>query len=404
MSNQFTRREAGVRTAAAGALALAPLKSAQGAISEPFQIAADPGPIEDLRRRLRATRFPDAVVSDWSMGTDLGFLRQLVAAWADTYPAADRIGLLNRMPHRRIVIGGYGVHLLHYRSGAPDAVPLLLMNGWPSSFVEYGKIVPILGAGPVPFDVVIPALPGFGFSDAPKQPYAVEPHDLYPRLMSALGYDRFFASGTDIGAGVATRIALRHPQRVMGIHVSAVAEKPRPAGAPPPTLDEQAYDAKDAAWEAEEGGYQAIQSSRPQTLAYGLTDSPAGMAAWIVEKFRAWSDCGGDVFSVFPLEMLLDNLSIYWISGTMASSLRYYFEAQHLRPPLQPDDFVAVPTAVAVWPHDLAQPPIELARRLYNVTRYTRFPRGGHFPAWEAPERYAADLKAFVADTLATLA
>jgi microsomal epoxide hydrolase len=364
----------------------------------PFEISFSPHVVDDLKRRLGATRWADAVTSDWSYGTNGGFLRKLVRYWEEAYDWAARVAALNRLPHFRAEIDGYGVHFLHFRGEGPRPVPLLLMNGWPSSFVEYQRLAPMLGQGEPSFDVVIATLPGFGFSDRPTTPYEVEPADLFPRLMTALGYDRFMAAGTDIGSGVVTRIALRHPDRILAAHVSAVAPKPVAPGAPAPTQAELDYQARAAVWMRDEGGYQAIQSSRPQTLAFGLADSPVGLASWIVEKFRAWSDCAGEVTSVFPLETLVDNLMVYWTTNTIGSSVRYYYEGSRLRPPLKADDFVGVPTAVAMWPHDIAMAPRELAGRLYNVQRYTVFPRGGHFPAWEAPDLYADDLRLFARD------
>ena len=249
------------------------------------------------------------------------------------------------------------------------------------------------------FDVVIPTMPGFSFSDPPTKPFQFESADLFPKLMTMLGYQRFVVAGTDIGSGTATRIALKHPDRVLAVHVSAVAPKPSAPRTAPQTGEERAYDERVALWERDEGGYQAIQSSRPQTLAFALADSPVGLASWIVEKYRAWSDCNGDVLSVWPREALIDTLMIYWTTNTIASSVRYYYEAARLRPALRPDDFVRAPTGVAMWPHDLALAPRELAQRLYNVQRYTIFPKGGHFPAWEAPELYAEDLRLLVRGT-----
>jgi microsomal epoxide hydrolase len=331
-----------------------------------------------------------------------GFVERLTSYWRDNYHWPDRVAQLNRLPHFRISIDGYGIHFLHFQSQNAEAIPLLLINGWPSSFVEYQRLAPLLIRGSSPaFNVVIPTLPGFGFSDRPTRPYEVEPANLFPKLMTALGYDGFMVAGTDIGSGVATRIALYHPDRVLAAHVSTVATKPPPPGSLPPTAAEIAFETRAVTWTREEGGYQAIQSTRPQTLAFGLADSPAGLASWIVEKFRAWSDCSGDVLSVWPYEALLDNLMVYWTTNTIGSSVRYYLEATKLRPPLKPEDFVHVPTAVAIWPSDLVAAPRELAERLYNVQRYNVFPRGGHFPAWEAPELYAEDLRQF-ADMIRT--
>jgi len=361
----------------------------------PFQIPWDPACLADLQRRLNETRLSDAVVSDWSYGMERGFLKDLLGYWRDQYDWAGRRESLNRLPHFRATIDGYDLHLLHYRAAALDAVPLLLMNGWPSSFVEFQRLADLLMRGETAFDVVIPSQPGFGFSGVQTRPYQIEPSDLYPKLMTALGYDRFMVSGTDIGAGVATRIALNYPDRVIGAHVAAVAVKPRAPDDPPSSAAELDYEARAAIWMREEGGYQGIQSTKPQTLAFALADSPAGLASWVVEKFHGWSDCDGDVLSVFPLDFLIDNLMIYWITNTIGSSVRYYYEATHLRPKLKARDFVRPPTAVAMWPKDIATAPRELAARLYNVQRYTVFPKGGHFPAWEQPAAYADDLRQF---------
>jgi microsomal epoxide hydrolase len=210
----------------------------------PFQIPWDPGGLADLTQRLRATRWNDAVVSDWSYGMERGFLQQLIGYWMDRYDWAERRAILNRLPHFRTTIEGYGLHFLHYRGRGPDAVPLLLMNGWPSSFVEYQRLAVLLSQGELSFEVVVPTQPGFGFSDRQIRPYQVEPSNLYPKLMTALGYDRFMVSGTDIGSGVATRIALHYPDRVIAAHVSAVAKKPQAQRDLPASPAEHDYEAR----------------------------------------------------------------------------------------------------------------------------------------------------------------
>ncbi|WP_332817415.1 epoxide hydrolase family protein [Sphingopyxis sp.] len=359
----------------------------------PFQIPFDAAMVENLQRRLDNTRWADAVTEDWSMGTERRFLEQFVRYWRDHYDWAARVKLLNKLPHYHAAIDGHGMHFLHYRSGVPESIPLLLMNGWPSSFAEYQRLAPLLTSGSPAFDVVIPTMPGFGFSDRPTKPYELEPVHLFSKLMTLLGYDQFVAAGTDIGSGTATRIALQHPDRVLAAHISAVAPKPRASGNEPRTAEELAYDVRLARWQRDEGGYQAIQSSRPQTLAFALADSPVGLASWILEKYRTWSDCDGDVLSVWPRETLIDTIMIYWMTNTIGSSIRYYYEAARLRPALKAEDFVRAPTGVAMWPCDLALAPRELAERLYNVQRYTVMPKGGHFPAWEAPELYAEELR-----------
>lgn len=367
----------------------------------PFEIPFDRKMVTDLHRRLAEVRWNDAVTTDWSQGTESGFLAALVDHWRDRYDWRERLAALNRLPHFRATIDGYGVHFLHFRGGGRTPQPLLLMNGWPSSFIEYRHLVPLLVTGDPSFDVVIPSLPGFGFSDKPSRPYQVEPADLYPKLMAALGYERFMVAGTDIGSGVATRIALQHPDRVDALHVSAVAPKPDRPGDPPPSEAEAAYARRAAIWNKDEGGYQALQNSKPQTLAFGLADSPVGLASWIIEKFHGWTDCDGDLLSVWPFETLIDNLMVYWATNTIGSSVRYYHEGTRIRPPLAADAYVHAPTAVAMWPHDLALAPRELAERLYNVRRYTLMPKGGHFPAWEAPDLYAEDLRRHADDSIA---
>ncbi len=375
----------------------------------PFQIAVPDSVIADLRERVQHTRWNDSVQEGWAYGTDRSFLEALVDHWRADYDWRSRQSMLNRLPHRRAAIEGFGIHFLHFKGRGPSPQPLLLINGWPSSFVEYQKLAPMLadpgkfGGDPADaFDVVIPALPGYGFSDKPIRPHQVDTVDLFFRLMTeALGYSRFMVSGTDIGAGGATLLALRYPEAVKAIHIAAVVDPPTTAGSPPLTPAELAYQMRAQKWGDEEGAYQAVQSTRPQTLAFGLADSPTGLASWIIEKFYFWSDCHGDLLNVFPMDMLIDNLMVYWVTNTIGSSVRYYYEARHFRRPLAPGDRVEVPTAVIVWPKDLAQPPREWAARFYNVQRYTVQKRGGHFPAWEAPDLYAHDLQAFAKSVLA---
>lgn len=366
-------------------------------MADRFQIPFDAVAVADLHRRLDATRWNDAVSDDWSMGTELGFLKTVVHHWRHEYDWAARVARFNTFPHFTETIADLRVHFLHVRAERDDATPLLLMNGWPSSFVEFEKIIPLLTGGENGFHLVIPTMPGYGFSDRPTLPYQVELSDLYLELMLRLGYDHFVAAGTDIGSGVATRIALRHPERLIALHVSSVAPKPRreDAGAFSPAEDD--YRAQIERWQREDGAYQALQSTKPQTLAFGLADSPVGMAAWILEKVRGWTDCEGDVLVVWPMETLIDNLTIYWMTATIGSSVRFYLEAAQLRPSLRADDFVRTPTGVAMWPHDLIVAPREVAAQVYNVVAYSRPERGGHFPAWEQPEAYADDIRRLVA-------
>lgn len=357
----------------------------------------------DLMRRLDGTRWSDAVTTDWRYGMERGFLRALIHIWRTAFDFDASEARLNRLPQFRADIGGFGVHYLYVKGRGPRARPLLLMNGWPSSFVEFGKLAPMLaepaaygGAKGDSFDVVMPALPGFGFSDRPALPGEIWAEDLFHRLMTEhLGYGSYLVSGTDIGAGVATRLALRHPGMVRGIHISAVTDPPLTLRSSPLTPAEREYRASVAAWEAEEGAYEHVHYTKPQTLAYALADTPAGLASWIVEKFYAWSDHGTDLFATFPADMLLDTVMIYWTTNTIGSSMRLYYDHAHFRSPLRTDDHVHVPTAISLWPKDLVTPPREWAERFYNVRQYTKHSHGGHFSAWEAPDAYAADLRRF---------
>jgi len=369
----------------------------------PFAVRLDDALVADLRGRLARTRWSDAVTDDWSYGTAAPFLRALVHHWGAGYDFAAAQDRLNAWPQFRADVGGFGIHYVHLRAPGPRRRPLLLMNGWPSSFVEYRRLAPMLadpaahgGAAEDAFDVVMPALPGFGFSDRATRPDQLWPEDAFHRLMrDHLGHERYLASGTDIGAGVAARLALKYPASLQGIHVSALADPPLAPDAPPLTDAERAHQARAARWAAEEGAYAHVQQTRPQTLAFALADSPAGLAGWITEKFHGWTDHGGDLLSVFPADVLLDNLTVYWATATIGSSMRAYHEHGRFRAPLRPGERVAVPTAVCLWPKDLAAPPREWAERLHDVRQYTTQARGGHFPAWEAPEAYARDLRLF---------
>lgn len=364
----------------------------------------DSGFASDLRNRIGMTRWSDEVVSDWSYGTSQSTLRKLVDHWAAKYDWAKAEKRINALPHFRTEIDGLTLHFLHFKAKTAGAQPLLLMNGWPSSFVEYTKLAPMLanpGAYGAPedlaFDVVIPAMPGFGYSSRPTQANQVQTVEVYHRLMTeGLNYTSYIAAGTDIGAGVATRMALAYPEAVRAIHISAVADPLLDDQSLPLTQEEREYQKRLMTWNANEGAYMHLQGTRPQTAAYALNDSPTGLASWLLEKFRYWSDAGEDLFSVFPADMLVDNLNIYWSTQTIASSMRYYYEARHFRPPFKPGERVSVPTAVCMWPRDLVVAPRSWAGRFYNVQQYAVQPRGGHFPAWEQPELYAADLRAFL--------
>ncbi|WP_454048747.1 epoxide hydrolase family protein [Cellulomonas sp. Marseille-Q8402] len=373
---------------------------------EPFTPRTDPAALEDLRARLRATRWPDAPEgAGWDLGTDVGYLRDLVAYWADGFDFAAHEAAAARLPRYRVTLGGIGIHYVHARAvdRTGPVLPLVLCHGWPDSTWRYRKVVDLLtdpgahGADPADaFDVVVPDMPGFGHSDAPRgAPMdTVAVAGLWAELMTLLGYERFGAAGGDVGSHVSRYLALDHPDRVVAVHRTD-SGVPRYAGDPADlTPEERQWLADGAAWLAAEGAYGAIHRTRPQTAAVGLTDSPAGLASWIVEKLRAWSDCGGDLARSFTRDEILALVTEYWLTGTIASSMRMY-AANAAIPPEQLARRVEVPSGFALFAGDVLRPPRAWLERTTNLVHLSEPERGGHFAPFEEPELYAEDLRAF---------
>ncbi|WP_028721827.1 epoxide hydrolase family protein [Patulibacter americanus] len=357
--------------------------------------------LEDLQRRLRATRWSEPwALPGWDAGTPQGELRRLVALWASDYDWRHHERALEALPSRAVDIDGTPVHYLHFAAEVPGALPLVLTHGWPSSVLELTALARRLatpsrygGRAEDAFEIVVPSLPGFGWSPArPRVAAGTPTHELWHRLMyDELGHDRYGAHGGDLGAGVTSNLGGAHPEAVVGIHLLAVRE---PLEVDPETLtaEERTFRESVAAWSAGEGGYLHQQATRPVTLSYGLSDSPVGLLAWILEKYRAWTDGEGLPASLSD-DFVLTQASLYWFTNTIGTSLRPYYEAAFNRSFAAPR--VRVPTAVALFPGDLVQPPRSWAERSYEVARYTRMPRGGHFAAIEEPELLAADITAF---------
>jgi pimeloyl-ACP methyl ester carboxylesterase len=373
---------------------------------DPFRIAVDADTLQDLKVRIARSRWPDEIPdADWDYGTNRAYLQELLRYWSRDFDWRAREAELNRLPHYRTTIDGLGIHFVHARSEHPDALPILLTHGWPSSFHEMSRLIPLLndpvsygGSLGDAFHVVVPSLPGYGFSDVPQRRGITKTRiaALWARLMTdVLGYRRFAARGGDIGAGVTSWLGFDYPDRVVGIHVSDVLRPGIGPGSPPLSDAEKRFLAEEAAWMRAEGAYDYIQATKPQTLAYGLNDSPAGLAAWIVEKFRSWSDCGGDVERRFSKDDLLTVLTIYWATGTINAANRLYFDRDREPRLLVPGQRVEVPSAVAIFPADIDKPPREWGERSYRLERWTEMPRGGHFAAWEEPELLARDLREF---------
>ena len=313
--------------------------------------------------------------------------------------------MVARLPHFRLPVDGLGIHFVHARAVAPagPALPLVLSHGWPDSFWRYAKVIPLLtdpaahGADPADaFDVVVPDMPGYGYSDAPIRPAldSIAVAGLWARLMGILGYERFGAAGGDIGSHVSRYLALDHPDRVAAVH-RMDAGLPIYAGDQADlTPEEHDWIAGGAAWGAAEGAYAAMHRTKPQTAAFGLTDSPVGLAAWIVEKLRAWSDCGGDIERAFTKDEILTNVTLYWLTGTIGSSMRMY-NANAAIPPTQLARRVEVPSGFSLFPGDIARPPRAWLERTANVVTVTEPTHGGHFAPFEQPELYAAELREF---------
>jgi pimeloyl-ACP methyl ester carboxylesterase len=377
-----------------------------------WSIDIDDAVLAELRGRLRRTRLPVAAPGEpWGQGTDLAYLQNLLAYWCDGYDWRAQQEWLDSFPQFRALIDGAWVHFVHVPAVRSPAIPLVLTHGWPSGFLEYLGLVPLLtdpdahGIDGPAFDLVIPSLPGYGFSERADRPvtYRDVAHSWH-RLMQGLGYQRYAAGGTDFGAGVATLMALEDPERLVGLHLTHLELSPYTGpGSRPLSAAERAFLEQASRWREVEGGYIAVQSTKPQTLAYALNDSPAGLAAWILEKWRSWSDCRGDLESRFSRDFLLTVVTLYWITQTITTSMRDYYDNRHWQPPLSPHDVVRTPTAVAVFPHMLVpegEPPREWAERLYNVGRWTRMPSGGHFAPAEEPDLVARDIVAFFTSIL----
>ncbi len=364
---------------------------------EPYSIRIGDRVLEDLRERLRRTRWPDEVDdAGWDYGTNLGYLQDLCAYWCDEFDWRAQEARLNDVAHYLADVDGVRVHFVHVRGEEPASPALVLTHGWPGSFYEFTKLIPLLVSGPGSFDVVVRSLPGYGFSPAPRRRFAsASVPELWVALMRGLGYQRFGAHGGDIGGGVTARLAERHGDVLTGIHVTNVYGSIEPHH-PPPTDAERDFLARRDAWGRDEWAYGEIQGTRPQSLAYGLTDSPAGLAGWLIEKYRAWSDCGGELERCFTKDELLTTLTIYWATGTIGSSFRPYWDARN-NPEAPSWTRIEVPSAIAVFPRDLDTPPIEFAIRSYNVGQWTEMPCGGHFAAFEQPELLAADIRRFFA-------
>jgi epoxide hydrolase len=374
----------------------------------PFRIDVPDDVISDLRSRISQTRWPDReCVDDWSQGLPLAYAKDLAAYWAEGYDWRTREAALNRFDQFTTEIDGLAIHFIHQRSPHPDAFPLVITHGWPGSIVEFHKVIGPLtdptahgGRAEDAFHVVCPSLPGYGFSGKPSTTgWGVgKVAEAWDELMTRLGYQRYGAQGGDWGAVITTQIGRNSGPgngHCAAIHLNMPQGRPPKEGVENPTAEEKAALAAGAHYRQWESGYSKQQSTRPQTLGYGLVDSPVGQMAWIVEKFWAWTDSDGNPENVLSRDEMLDNVMMYWVTGSAASSARMYWES--FRRFTTPPHRVELPTGVASFPDPIGKPPRHWCEQNYNITRWTNMPRGGHFAAFEQPELFVDDVRAFFA-------
>lgn len=381
---------------------------------QPFRIEIPEEVLVDLGERLARTRWPDDFGNvDWSYGSNGAYLRELVDHWRHRYDWREHERKMNALPHFRTDIEGIPIHFIHQRGSGKKPLPLLMSHGWPWTFWDFHKVIGPLadpasfGADPEDsFDVIVPSLPGYGFS-TPLLTTGIDAFrtaDLWLKLMrEVLGYSRFGAEGGDWGALISTQLGHKYPEAIVGLYIhlminldalSGGADGPRPEDF---TADEAPWQARNQTFLTQGSGYSALQMTKPQTPAFGLNDSPVGLAAWLVEKRRGWSDCGGDVERRFTKDDLLTTIMIYWVTGSIGSSMRYYYETAHR--PWAPSHrrwpVVEAPTGIALLPNEVMLQPRRWAERYYNLRHWSVLPRGGHFAPMEEPERLVEDIRVF---------
>jgi len=377
-----------------------------------FKVEIADAALDDLQHRLVGTRWSHQLEgAGWDAGTDLDYLREFVSYWQKQYDWRKWEDAINHFNHFRAAIDGLGIHFIHERGKGPKPFPLILTHGFPDSFYRFAKIIPMLvdpeafgGRKEDAFDVVVPDLPGYGFSDKPAKPGTVfRVNDIWSILMrEKLGYQRYGAHGGDWGSTITEQLAQNHAGEVAAIHLTDVPfghilQKPRNLS----PGEKKMFEENDQ-WMKKEGAYALIQSSKPQSLAQGLTDSPSGLAAWILDKFRAWSDCGGQIESRFTRDELLTHIMIYWLTGSIGSSFLTYYDYASAGALTWMKEGIKklagsskVPAAFALFPKDISRPPREWAERFFNVQRWTEMPRGGHFAALEEPELLVEDIRSW---------
>lgn len=374
---------------------------------KPFTLSVPEGDIADLKARLARARFPDQTPgAKWAYGADLAYMRELCEHWRTKFDWRVHEARLNAFPQYKVPLHGINLHYLHVPGKGPDPKPLLLLHGWPGSVFEFMRIIPMLtdparfgGDAKDAFTVVAPSLPGYGLSFEPNQKRfgIADIADCMADLMTGvLGYRKFAAQGGDWGAFTCSALGVRHPEKLAGIHINLLSVNPALPPPASPTAEERTYLDEVRQWAKEETGYIQIQGTRPQTLAYGLTDSPTGLAAWIAEKFHVWTDHAGNFEAAVERDELLANISLYWFTGAIGSSFWPYYDRLHGPWPIPDGKTVDVPTGYAAFPREIRRPPWSIAAKCYtDIRQWTPMPKGGHFAAMEQPEALARDVQSF---------
>lgn len=368
---------------------------------KPFSVNVPQNVLDDLKLRLELTRWPDELIeSGWSYGTNLSYMKELTTYWQNTFDWRKVEAEINSYPNFMADINGHKIHFIHVKGKGKQTVPLIITHGWPGSFLEMMKLIPLLTEDPhFSFDLVIPSVPGFGFSDKIIQPGCNSEFvaDIWHQLMMELGYTRYGAQGGDIGSGISTWLSLRYPSNVIGLHLNYISGSYKPYLASEEQISDEvlAFQKAGEEWSAREGAYAYLHATKPLTAAYGLNDSPAGLCAWIVEKFNGWSDNNGNIENIFTKDELLANITLYWITQTIHSSMRIYNENSKNPLALKKNEYITVPVGFAKFPKELPTPPRSYIEKGFNIRHWTNMPAGGHFAAVEQPELLSKDIRDF---------
>lgn len=366
-----------------------------------FSVHIPQSVLDDLKSRIRNTRWPDEIAgSGWKFGAGLSYMKELAEYWLHKFDWRKVEDEINAFPNFTADIEGYEIHFLHIRGNGRKSFPLIITHGWPGSFLEMMKLIPLLTSHPeLSFDLVIPSMPGYGFSQKITEPgcNTRKMAGMWLNLMLELGYGRFGAQGGDFGAGVSTILGLRHPKEVAGIHLNYIPGSYRPFPDPrkPLTEEEIQFERSVEEWDRTEGAYRHQHATKPLSLAYGLNDSPIGLCAWLVEKYFGWADSRGQIENVFSKDELLAQVTLYWVTETIHSSIRLYHENSQAPLIFSKDDFVKVPVGIARFPLEEPFPPRLYIERGFNIRHWTEMPAGGHFAAMEQPGMLAGDIREF---------